>query len=76
MASWRKSSFCESGNCVELAWIRPGRCASNECIEVAEDGPRIAVRDSKNTGGPVLVFGREPWQAFTRAVKDREFDIP
>ncbi|MPZ81461.1 MAG: DUF397 domain-containing protein [Actinophytocola sp.] len=40
--SWRKTSFSDPTNCVELAWP-------------AEGG---AVRDSKNAVGPVLVFER------------------
>ncbi len=29
-----------------------------------------AVRDSKDSGGPVLRFSAEAWQAFLSAVKD------
>jgi hypothetical protein len=49
-ATWRKSSYSGSGN---------------DCVEVATDIPGVvAVRDSKNPRGPVLVFSRTEWQTF------------
>jgi hypothetical protein len=35
----------------------------------------IIVRDSKNPGGPQLVFTPAEWEAFTAGVRDGEFDI-
>jgi len=35
----------------------------------------IAVRDSKNPAGPVLVFTPAEWDAFVAGAKDGEFDI-
>lgn len=49
-ATWRKSSHSGSGN---------------DCVEVTTDIPGVvAVRDSKNPRGPVLVFSRTEWQTF------------
>ncbi len=49
-ATWRKSSYSGSGN---------------DCVEVATDIPGVvAVRDSKDPGGPVLVFSRTAWRTF------------
>jgi len=54
-AEWRKSSYSsQSGNCVEIATNMPGM---------------VAVRDSKNRQGPILVIGHEDWQAITRQIK-------
>jgi len=54
-AEWRKSSYSsQSGNCVEIATNMPGM---------------VAVRDSKNRQGPILVIGHEDWQAITRQTK-------
>jgi hypothetical protein len=53
-AAWRKSSY--SGN------------NGGACIEVAADRT-VAVRDSKDSGGPVLTFGLQAWAAFTAHVK-------
>ncbi|MFG3558984.1 DUF397 domain-containing protein [Micromonospora sp. NPDC047557] len=50
-ARWRKStrSGPDGGNCVEVADNLPGL---------------VAVRDSKDPGGPVLVFAPDAWRAF------------
>lgn len=57
---WRTSSRSDGGsNCVEVA--------------VAADG--VGVRDSKDRPGPVLTFVHTQWDAFTKAVRDGEFDV-
>ncbi|MFF8694020.1 DUF397 domain-containing protein [Streptomyces sp. NPDC015144] len=39
---------------------------NGECIEVARNVPRtVAVRDSKDLTGPVLLVGSAAWDAFT-----------
>jgi hypothetical protein len=50
-AKWRKSSHSNGsgGDCVEVALTLPGI---------------VAVRDSKNPGGPRLVFSDDVWRAF------------
>jgi len=35
----------------------------------------IAIRDSKDPGGPKLIFTPGQWDAFTAGVKGGEFDI-
>jgi hypothetical protein len=58
-AKWRKSSLSNSqGNCVEIAHV----------------DNHIAVRDSKNSQGPVLVFTPDEWKAFVGGVRQGEFD--
>ena len=59
MGSWRRSSFCGSSSCVEVAFI------SGE----------IGVRDSKDGDSPVLSFTRDEWTAFVAGVKNGEFDL-
>jgi len=57
---WRKSRRSNSnGNCVEIA--------------VADDGG-IAVRNSRFTRGPALVYTRAEIQAFILGAKDGDFD--
>lgn len=51
---WRKSSFSEGGN--------------NACVEVAHSTQDVGVRDSKNSAGPKLVFGRDRWLTFVSEV--------
>jgi hypothetical protein len=57
-ASWRKSSHSSSNGCVEVAFVQG----------------QVAVRDSKDRTGPVLVFTAHEWQAFLRGVRAEEFD--
>jgi uncharacterized protein DUF397 len=60
-ARWRKSSA--SGP------------YSDNCVEVAFVDDAIAVRDSKNPSGPVLLFTQAEWDAFVGGAKDGEFDL-
>jgi hypothetical protein len=53
---WRKSSYSggQNGDCVELGWRKSSYSGgqNGNCVEVAS--ALTAVRDSKNSGGPVL----------------------
>jgi hypothetical protein len=55
-AQWAKSSYSgdNGGACVEVARNLPGR---------------VAVRDSKDPGGPALAFGRAEWVSFLDLLK-------
>lgn len=74
-ARWRKSAHSggNGGDCVELtpAWQNspPGGGNGGTCAAVAEPERLIAVRDSKDPGGPVLAFTPDAWRAFTAALK-------
>lgn len=59
-AEWRRSTYCENNGCVEVAFV--------------EDGG-VAMRDSKNHSGSVLVFQSHEWTAFLRGVRAGEFDV-
>jgi hypothetical protein len=70
-ARWRKSSHSgDDANCVEVAftgWRKSSRSTDNaNCVEVAFAIPGVAVRDSKNTDGPILTFPAASWSAFLR----------
>jgi hypothetical protein len=54
-AEWRKSSFSGGGG--------------SNCVEVTDAGQGIAVRDSKDALGPVLVLGQHAWRQFAAKVK-------
>jgi len=61
LATWRKSSF--SGG------------SSQECVEVAAlVNGSVAVRDSKDPSGPVLLFSQGEWIAFVQGVRAGEFE--
>lgn len=55
--AWRKSSFSAADeNCVEIAWRKSSASGSGEnCVEVGRLPDKVAVRDSKNPDGPMLV---------------------
>ena len=59
----------------DLAWRKSSYSSSNgQCVEVAATGSGIAVRDSKNPHGPVLVYTRAEIAAFLAGAKAGEFD--
>jgi hypothetical protein len=55
--TWRKSTRCDSGSCVEVA--------------VTDDG--VAVRDSKAADGPILVFAPRSWTSFLAGIRADDF---
>ncbi len=58
---WRKSRRSNGqGSCIEVANVRRGQALA------------VAVRDSKDPGGPKLPVTREAWRAFIARVKDRD----
>jgi Domain of unknown function (DUF397) len=56
------------------AWRKSSRSESNGCVEVAFLNGQIAVRDSKDRGGSVLLFTYRDWEAFLAGVRHGEFD--
>lgn len=59
-ATWRKSRRSNNGG---------------NCIEVNASPGTVAVRDSKDPCGSVLVLAPEQWQAFTGQVKAGTFSL-
>jgi Domain of unknown function (DUF397) len=77
---WSKSSYSNSSsNCVEVAgkWHKSSHSNGQaSCVEVRADRPdAVAVRDSKDRGGPELAFAAGAWEAFVRGVKQGQFDL-
>lgn len=53
-------------------WRKSSRSGGNggDCVEVARNFPSIvAVRDSKNPAGPVLVVSKDEWARFITEVR-------
>ena len=62
-------------NLDDAQWIKSRKSSgSGQCVQVAKVGDKIAVRDSKNPDGPVLVFTAGEWDAFTEGVRDGDFN--
>ena len=57
-----------------VVWRKSTLSAANGCVEVAFVDGRVAVRDSKDRQGPVLVFTTAEWSAFVGGVRNGEFD--
>lgn len=57
-----------------IRWRISSRSQNTNCVEVAPLGHQVGMRDSKDRGGPVLLFARERWQDFVTSAKDGEFD--
>ncbi|WP_067710667.1 DUF397 domain-containing protein [Nocardia yamanashiensis] len=57
--NWFKSSYSQGGQ---------------ECVEVAFLGDVVGVRDSKDAGGPALMFTPAAWDVFTEGVSSGAFD--
>ena len=57
-AQWRKSS-------------RSGGGGDGNCVEVAFVSEAVAVRDSKDPGGPALAFPAGSWRRFLTSLTDR-----
>ena len=71
-AAWRTSSYSgQNGSCVEVAVVPAWQTSTysgqnGDCVEVARNLHGIvAVRDSRDRGGPVLTFSPADWGAFT-----------
>lgn len=61
----------------EAVWRKSSRSGpyTDNCVEVAFVDGGIAVRDSKNPEGAVLLFTEAEWDAFVDGAKDGEFDL-
>jgi hypothetical protein len=62
----------------EFEWRKSTRSGGTggNCVEVADNLPSVvAVRDSKDQAGPVLVFTPAEWSAFVDGVKSGELDV-
>jgi hypothetical protein len=56
-ANWRKSTHSQQ--------------QASECVEVAQIGPAVAVRDSKDPDGPVLLLGPHEWHALHQHIRSQ-----
>jgi hypothetical protein len=77
---WHKSSYSnQQSSCVEVKSMwRKSSCSNGQsnCVEVRTGQPdAVAVRDSKDRGGPELAFMPNVWAGFVLGVKRGEFDL-
>jgi len=58
--TWRKSTRSQPNNA--------------NCVEVATLGGKIAIRDSKDPSGPVLIVSADAFAALIEGIRAGEFD--
>ncbi|MFB7547543.1 DUF397 domain-containing protein [Streptomyces sp. NPDC056154] len=86
--TWRKSSYSntDGGDCIEVSddflsaatWRKSSYSNTDggNCVEMADGFPAVVpVRDSKNPGGPALIFESVAWSSFVTAAKGGEFTV-
>jgi hypothetical protein len=56
-------------------WHKSTYSSANGCVEVAFVDSHVAVRDSKDRRGPVLLFTPHEWTAFLAGIRDGEFEL-
>ena len=56
-------------------WRRSSFCASGECVEVARLDEMIFMRDSKDPSGHTLRYTTEEFRYLVRAIKAGEYDF-
>lgn len=56
-------------------WRKSTHSSTNACVEVAFVDAQVAVRDSKNKDGVILLFTPVEWKAFLGGVRHGEFDL-
>jgi hypothetical protein len=65
----------DSVNENDLHWIKAARSADQgQCVEMAKGDETVHVRDSKDPGGPMLMFTRAEFAAWLHGAKRGEFD--
>jgi hypothetical protein len=59
----------------ELSWLKAQSSTANgQCVELAAAAAGVAIRDSKDPDGPILVYTHSEFQAFLDGARNGEFD--
>ncbi len=64
----------EAGDPAGLSWRRSSFCATANCAEVADDGTHVWLRDTKQPCQAPLRFTRLEWDHFVAGVRNGDFD--
>jgi hypothetical protein len=73
-ASARKITLSASER-ASLAWRKAESSGANgQCVEIASAMGNVAIRDSKDPDGPILVYTMPEFRAFLDGARNGEFD--
>ncbi|WP_316521216.1 DUF397 domain-containing protein [Kitasatospora brasiliensis] len=60
---------------IDAVWVKSSASSPNgQCVEIAPVQGEVAVRNSRNPGGPALLFTKPEWAAHLAGVKAGEYD--
>jgi hypothetical protein len=57
------------------AWHKSSYSGDDGCVEVALVNGKVAVRDSKNRSGPILLFAPVEWKIFISEARTGKYDM-
>ena len=58
------------------SWRTSSRCTGGDCVQVAFTDTGVALRDSKNPERAILHYSHEEWRAFVAMTKADVHDLP
>jgi hypothetical protein len=58
-----------------LTWRKSSHCSNGTCVEVARLGSQFLVRDSKTEDGVILAFQQAEWVAFLKGARRGDYDL-
>jgi hypothetical protein len=60
---------------MSLSWLKAQLSTVNgSCVEIASTADKVAIRDSKDQNGPILVYTSTEFRAFLDGARNGEFD--
>jgi Domain of unknown function (DUF397) len=58
-----------------LVWLKARSSTVNgQCVEIASSANKVAIRDSKDPDGPILVYASAEFRAFLDSARNGQFD--
>lgn len=70
-----KSSYSGTSNCVEVGFTKSSFCASGACVEIGQDDDEVLMRDSKDLSIEPLRFDDKQWSELVAGIKAGQFDV-
>jgi hypothetical protein len=59
----------------QSAWRKSSYCGTNACVEVAATDTGALMRDSKLDDSPILAFDHHTWRGFLEGVRAGDYDL-